>query len=782
MIVMQSARIGPLLLLVALLALLLAMPAAAVDFTALAPATTRRLGDGHIEATHLMDRVFTHPTSGRRTFARLNATVHYHEKWNFVQAADFAAAATGSLKCAAASAAATTVTVVARSEKALTTLVEAVRQDSAVLLAAGLRCGGRGVFGHVVSAALEQSTLTATIVLRNGQLTDVFRHARVRFSTNHLASKAFTPAEIAELLHRPAAEVSHHREMHAQSWFHHWLHKAEDAFDRVKDDVENFGKNIVDDAKSKATELLKEVEDTTEALVNLARGTADYDSTWTLDSVAYGNPDLQSNLLTPAPDSTGVATDYFGGFAIMVHFALDMDHYHVHNVLATIEGDATLAVAASAAGVVSKKFSKRLVNYQLSPLEFEIGPIPVSIRPSITVDLDLGVAVKASAQIGFSATGSLQYGFQYDGSNWNKIRDHSFSFNHQFAQPTAELEMTASLSPSFMLTIDFIGGPVATLAIVGKGELKDRNPLTITVQPSVILVAKFELEVAGWTILGPKTLGPEVYDGTLYTLATVRIPLLDSSAARFHPLEAVGLGSSDASNNQQVNAPAIGSVFRGTRVNGAMTTAISLQLGGSTGNQVFLLGIVNSYTRHETGVIVVPYVMGVHPRTQKVFLRPNASAAFVTASSAQIPTAAPAFEDVELVQPSGTGSGGALTLRLRQQVGGAALGGADGTFVATNAVYTSTDAALRAASLNADAASSSDSTSSGSSSRVAINAGSAAAGVALLAVVALVVARRTRGKRTTASAASPPALTMTPTAGEREGDVPLIALNAEAMA
>ena len=561
-----------------------------IDYTSMAPPRVTPLGDGHTRFEHHLERTFTHNVTGKQTTTSLHAMAEIHERWQFVQLGDYGImnGPIGQTKrCLNASKIVGKVGVLCRDDTACQAAMVALRQPYAVVTATGLRCGGRAVLGHVTNVSIDagRSSFNGVsyprlrVTYRLAQLEDFFRHASIRLHTNHYVSKSFEPEAAAAVMEAQQQQAmggeewgqegaaSTGRGMHAQGWFHHLTHHishdihhiahhishdahnvahhishdakkvahgvkkaydhAKDAVIDVKKDVEHFA----DEVKNVATEaegLLKKAEQLVKDVVVLAEGDFDVDHTWTLAKASWGDSSVASSLQAPMPAANKYAFAHYGHFAVHFHFELEVHHYKVETLTATIEGDAEFALAVAARGEVSKTFSKQVADVRLPSINFAIGPVPVHIQPYIPVVIAGTVDASAEIEFGVKATGSVTYGFTYTHGHFHPVAEHSYGFTHKFSEPQSpHLSVTASVTPSLALNIDFLGGPIVTIRAIAACNLVDNDQLVITAQPVVELSAVFELRILGHTVLGPKTLGPYKKDGSVYHLGTIHIPNLD---------------------------------------------------------------------------------------------------------------------------------------------------------------------------------------------------------------------------------------------------------------
>ena len=658
---------------------LLAIGVFAFDFTSIAPGKTERLSDGHIRVTHTLHKKFDLP-DGNKSFIDLDAKVEYHESWNFVDLFKFAAdgGVGSSAFCHNASVKDQLISVVVKNASTLTELKNAIAKPKTIVKFSGLRCGGQAVFGHFEKVDSIDG-FEVKIAIRTAQLEEVFRSAKVRMQTNHVAARAYTPEESDAVLRKdlekediplPAASTSRRsmKEQH-HHWGHHLKHELSRSYKHVTHVAKEVGKDVehlakdVDNAYNRAKGMFNKAEKTVKHVATLAEGDFKTNKDWTLASATWGSSNLKYNPLIEAP-TNGVAHEVYAHFDLQVVFEVDIHHYHLESFKAAVIGNAE-AVASFAAGEShTGEYSKQLCDIRLTPISFSIGPVPVHIQTYIPVVFGLNYNTQGALQMAATATGYVEYGYQYQSGQFSPIAVHKFAFTKQHALPrTPVLDISMSLTPSVVLNVDFIGGPIASLDLVFSANLvDDSSPAFVQFngKTSVVLSALFKLRVDGHTVLGPETVGPHRYDATSYDLGGVEIPKIEkhtfAKLSSDMPLKTGttfrgrGVSSEACPYNQDVTFQSVGVEDDETI---AMMAVISTTATEPTTKQ-------NGFAN-----IIAPYYLAADVNGMYNLFPANISDVSATTSASWLPVHLPTFKARIIASESS-----APSMELSQQIGG----------------------------------------------------------------------------------------------------------------
>ena len=108
-------------------------------------------------------------------------------------------------------------------------------------------------------------------------------------------------------------------------------------------------------------------------------------------------------------------------------------------------------------------YNKTVATITLDPIYLDIFGVPVEIDISapVLVGATATVSVDAIASAYASASGSLEYGLEYDGSDFNPISTKSLTYEGGLDQLSAEITVTASVyvMPVLSIIVECIGGP-----------------------------------------------------------------------------------------------------------------------------------------------------------------------------------------------------------------------------------------------------------------------------------------------------------------------------------
>jgi hypothetical protein len=151
--------------------------------------------------------------------------------------------------------------------------------------------------------------------------------------------------------------------------------------------------------------------------------------------------------------------------SVSLDFLLDISDYSINSIKISIDGNAQTNVETevSVQEACTYSWSNQVTTLTIPSIPFSVAGIPMELQINIPVIIgfDANVTVLGSAYVSAGATGSIQYGIAYDGSNWSPINTYSYSQNGSITNIDTGFSagLTVYLFPTAILYIDYIGGP-----------------------------------------------------------------------------------------------------------------------------------------------------------------------------------------------------------------------------------------------------------------------------------------------------------------------------------
>ena len=176
-----------------------------------------------------------------------------------------------------------------------------------------------------------------------------------------------------------------------------------------------------------------------------------------IDAVLF---DLDGDLTT---DDDQVRA--FGSLAFETRFDFEFDasFFEVDRVLFTNTTTETSSLDIFGdVQVLEVSESVELANYNFRPFVIQAGPMPIVVRPELSVSVNLDGSVNVSLHAGASQQAELTLGVLYEDGTWAPITE--FDNNYAFDTPTASLNafFRGSAGPTLTLRIYGVLGPNAT--------------------------------------------------------------------------------------------------------------------------------------------------------------------------------------------------------------------------------------------------------------------------------------------------------------------------------
>lgn len=325
---------------------------------------------------------------------------------------------------------------------------------------------------------LEAPATLYYVELRPVHLVDVFEHLSFEL---HIPPRA--PV-------RDRADAQQHGvRTQTQETRRRGLHKLslKDRFFNGLDRVENIANHVAD----QASEIGDRIGDAASSAYNNFRSafpSGTTDANVNLDLVDYTVNGENANKLSfegfniVAGANVKVAGTAHVTFGLRL--SVTIDSFTLTAVSAVAYGDATIAGLVEIegeAGVSSPEID--LGKYTLGTVDFQIGPVPVIVTPTLSFKAGAEVTIstyRTSARVRGQASGSVQLGFSYSNGAFTPISSRSFSYDGHVPEEddpeqATEVEATAFVQATLIAVTEFIGGPTVSVkaGIKGKVEVKD---------------------------------------------------------------------------------------------------------------------------------------------------------------------------------------------------------------------------------------------------------------------------------------------------------------------
>ena len=441
------------------------------------------LPDGHHRIVHNVDHVFP---DGK--YLKLHSNVTHSPHWVFVFLDAYNMTCDGEA----------TLTVRLPPPDLVATL-SASKPDALILHASHhFKCNNSIIFRRV--EGFEMGADRVVIKTRTAKYWDVFQHANVRYDTDYYDQSHHHPT--------PASSIS----LHPQN-VHHAMKPL-------------WGWGIPDFITSTYNAVKTAVTDTVQTVVFVAKalvtGDVNIDDTRQIvnEKVSYNKDvtktiekwDIEAELKVAGSASA----------TLSVHFKLTVNNYNL--VLVRAEAMGAVAVAVRVEGTISYEFTKewktQIALIKLNTISFFAGPIPIVIMPSVPIVVGCKVHVEATANMVVTASGSgtINVGFEYDGTDYTPIQKQTLDFvapDIQAASFTGTVTVTPWVEPTFVANIDLIGGPTSTMRVSGEAIMAYDTTdvdclLNVIVNVHVLITvgATLEITVASVSVIPKKSFGP----------------------------------------------------------------------------------------------------------------------------------------------------------------------------------------------------------------------------------------------------------------------------------
>ncbi len=119
----------------------------------------------------------------------------------------------------------------------------------------------------------------------------------------------------------------------------------------------------------------------------------------------------------------------------------------------------TVDIRASASVTKDIEYEKEIVEHEFSPIDVQIGPVPVVLVPYLEVHAGVDGTVSAGVTFGVTQKGSVYAGAAYDSSGWTPQTDKSFTF--EWTPPTGSInaDFKVYAGPQFGIKLYGVCGP-----------------------------------------------------------------------------------------------------------------------------------------------------------------------------------------------------------------------------------------------------------------------------------------------------------------------------------
>ncbi|MDI6830324.1 MAG: IPT/TIG domain-containing protein [Actinomycetota bacterium] len=127
----------------------------------------------------------------------------------------------------------------------------------------------------------------------------------------------------------------------------------------------------------------------------------------------------------------------------------------------TVEETADIRGSASVTKNIS--YEKDIVEHEFTPINVQIGPVPVILVPYVNVHVGVDGTVSAGISFGAMQKGSVYAGVAYDGSKWTPKTGKDFSFEWTPPSGNINADVKVYAGPQFGIKLYGICGPYLNL-------------------------------------------------------------------------------------------------------------------------------------------------------------------------------------------------------------------------------------------------------------------------------------------------------------------------------
>jgi hypothetical protein len=144
---------------------------------------------------------------------------------------------------------------------------------------------------------------------------------------------------------------------------------------------------------------------------------------------------------------------------------------------------------------------KEIASYQLNPIIFFIGAVPVVITPNLIFKLHFKGEITASIETSIEQTAEITAGITYANNSWNPFANESHNFEFQPPTFNTEIEVEADVGPEFNLMLYGVVGPYAHLSLFGELEVEIIPDPTASLYTGIRLRGGVYFKVLSHTLL-----------------------------------------------------------------------------------------------------------------------------------------------------------------------------------------------------------------------------------------------------------------------------------------
>jgi len=120
-------------------------------------------------------------------------------------------------------------------------------------------------------------------------------------------------------------------------------------------------------------------------------------------------------------------------------------------------------INASASVTKNLEYEKEIVEHEFTPINVQIGPVPVVLVPYVNLHAGVDGTVSAGVTFGVTQSGSVYAGAGYDGSNWSTKTEKSFTFDWTPPSGNIDADFKVYAGPQFGIKLYGICGPYVNI-------------------------------------------------------------------------------------------------------------------------------------------------------------------------------------------------------------------------------------------------------------------------------------------------------------------------------
>ncbi len=162
-------------------------------------------------------------------------------------------------------------------------------------------------------------------------------------------------------------------------------------------------------------------------------------------------------------------------------------------------------IRGSATVTRNLEYEKDIVEHEFSPINVQIGPVPVVLVPYINVHVGVDGTVSAGISFGAVQKGSVYAGVAYDGSKWTPKTGKDFSFEWTPPSGNINADVKVYAGPQFGIKLYGICGPYLNLEPFVRLVINTATPplwkVYVGIEVDIGVKAEVELEFEAETYL-----------------------------------------------------------------------------------------------------------------------------------------------------------------------------------------------------------------------------------------------------------------------------------------